>query len=334
MVVVDAQRPEGPIIIKRYDPNAKQGLANASRETISTQMIWRVANAIRPNVPVNFDRVLGASYNTRSALEALLAHTPEFYFCYPGRIESMADSTKIKKGHKHLVWRPDDPHKQGIIQEIKTEIVISEIPNNDVVYEALVLPEKEPEPGFDIEIARRHALIQVALVKIGQQLGFRTWVAQNDKGIVYEDKKLGEMDGVISKLDNERLITAYPEAIRAALLIDCVWFRNAKFMPAVIEIEHSTGVTSGLTRMLGFQQAMPSIQNVRWVIAAPDEDRKKVIQECNRPQFNSLKAQFFPYSAIEELYSLCQRRKLTGVYDDFLNCFMEATLSSIGENNT
>lgn len=291
-------------------------------------MIWRVANAIRENIPINFDRVLGASYNTRSALEALLAHTPEFYFCRPGRIEYIASSTKVKEGHKHLIWMPDKPHKQGLIEEINTGVVISEIPTAEAVYEALVLPKKAPEQGLDFEMARRHAMIQVALVKIGQQLRFRTWVAQNDKGIVYEDKKLGEMPGVIAKLNDERLLSAFPEAVHAALLIDCVWFRNAKFMPAVIEIEHSTGVTSGLTRMKGFQDALPAIQNVRWVIAAPDEDRDKVLRECNRPQFKSLNAQFFPYSAIEELYSLCQRRKLKGVDDDFLDCFMEPTLQA------
>jgi type II restriction enzyme len=333
VIVADIQIPEGPITIKRYDPNSGKGLADASRDTISTQMIWRVANAIRPNIPVNFDRLLGASYNTRSALETLLAYTPEFYFCYPGRIESISASTKIKAGHKHLIWLPNKPHKQGVIEEIKTDIVISEIPNAEAVYESLVLPEKEPEQGFDFEMARRHAMIQVALVKIGQQLGFRTWVAHNDKGIVYENKKLGEMDGVITRLDSERLLSAFPEAVHAARLIDCVWFRNAKFMPAVIEIEHSTGVTSGLTRMQGFQQAIPAIQNVRWVIAAPDEDRDKVIRECNRPQFKSLNAQFFPYSAVEELYSLCQRRKLKGLNDEFLDCFMESTLQTLPNPN-
>jgi type II restriction enzyme len=318
--------PEGQIVIRRYNPNKGEGVNDAKRATISTQLIWRVANAFRANVPVNLDRVLGASYNTRSALEALLAHTPEFYFCYPGRIESVASSNEVKSGHKHLIWMPDKPHKQGTIEEVQTDIVISEIPTAEAVYEALILPEKAPEPGMDIAIARRHAMIQVALVKIGQQLEFRTWVAQNDKGIVYENQKLGEMDGVIAKLTDEKLLSAYPDAVRAALLIDCVWFKNSKLMPAVIEIEHSTGVVSGLTRMQGFQQAIPAYPT-RWIIAAPDEDREKVIRECNRPQFKSLNDQFFPYSAIEELYSLSQRRKIRGVTDEFLDCFIETTIN-------
>jgi len=34
---------------------------------------------------------------------------------------------------------------------------------------------------------------------------------------------------------------------------------------------------------------------------------------------------YFPYSSVEELYSLCQRRKVKGITEDFLDCFMEKT---------
>ena len=44
--------------------------------------IRRVSNAINPGEPFNIDRILGASYNTRSVLETLIALTPEFYYCY------------------------------------------------------------------------------------------------------------------------------------------------------------------------------------------------------------------------------------------------------------
>ena len=215
-----------------------------------------------------------------------------------------------------------------MIEEVKTDIVISEVPTVEAVYEALVLPERDTEHDLDIEVLRRHAQIQIALVKIGQQLGFRTWVAQNDKGITYQNQKLGEMDGVIARLNDVKLLSAFDEAIRAALMIDCIWFQNSKLMPAVIEIEHSTGVTSGLTRMQGFQKALPKFPT-RWVIAAPDEDRGKVFNECSRPQFSSLEAKFFSYSAIEELYSLCERRKVKGVTEEFLDCFMEPCLPAL-----
>jgi type II restriction enzyme len=319
--------PEGPVRIKRWDSSKGGTEATAKVETISSEMIWRVANSFHQNQPINLDRVLGGSYNTRSVLEALLAHTPEFYFCYPGRIENKAGFTSIKHGHKHLIWKPDAPHRLGIKEEIKTEIVISEMPALDAFYDSLVLTDTSTEtPELDIDIQRRHAQIQIALYFIGHQLNFRTWIAQNDKGILYQNKKIGEYEGVISSLKDEKLMSAYSEAIQAALLIDCIWFKNGKLMPAVMEIEQSTGVTSGLSRMKNFKDKFPPFPT-RYVIVAPDEDRDKVIKEANKPQFKDLQTRYFPYSAVEELYALCQRRKIKGISEEFLDCYMEPILN-------
>lgn len=298
--------------------------ANAQIETISTQMIWRIANSFVPDQPINFDRVLGGSYNTRSVLEALLVHTPQFYTCKPGRIENINDTNVIRQGHKHVMWCPDAPHQPGVISSNETSIVISEMPNIDAFYEALTVPDNLLSGTIDIGIQRRHAQIQIALIMIGQQLGYRTWVAQNDRGIIYNNKKIAEMESVVPSLYNERMIASYEGAVRAANLIDCVWFQNSRLMPAVMEIEHTTGITSGLTRMQGLQDALPKRFPTRYVIVAPDEEREKAVREINRPQFRSLQARYFPYSAVEELYALCQRRKIRGVTEEFLDCYMEA----------
>jgi hypothetical protein len=321
--IVNVEKPEGPIWINRWDPSKGQTKKSKKAATISPEMIWRVANAISVGQPFNIDRILGASFNTRSVLETLLALTPQFQYCYPGRIESIAGKAKVKKGHKHLIWTPNKPHRSGITNEIKTEIVISEVPSLEVVYDSLTLPSDFKPTELDVNIQRRHSQIQVALYIIGKQLNFRTWIAQNDKGILYKEKKLGESDGVIVSLKDEKLLVAYEEASRAALLIDCIWFKNGKLMPAVMEVEHSTGVTSGLTRMKNFQDKFIQLRDVRYVIVAPDEDRSKVIKEANKPQFHSLNTRFFSYSAVEELTALCQKRKLRGVTEEFLDCYME-----------
>jgi len=325
--IVSVKIPEGPITIKRYNPYKGDTLKSAKEESISTQMIWRIANAIQEGQPINFDRVLGGSYNTRSVLESLLAHTPEFYYCYPGRIEDINSRTSIKSGHKHLIWIPDMPHALGVLEKIETDIVISEIPSLDVFYDSLVLPKSNSHEKLDIEMSRRHAQIQIALFMIGRQLEFRTWIAQNDKGIIYKDHRLGEMDGVIVSLNEEKLMQAYDKAVSAASFIDCIWFKNAKLMPAVMEIEHTTGVTNGLTRMKNFYDVFPPFPT-RYVIVAPDEDRNKVINEANKEMFKPLEARYFPYSSVEELYALCQRRKLRGVSEEFLDCYMEPTIVS------
>jgi type II restriction enzyme len=193
------------------------------------------------------------------------------------------------------------------------------------MYDSVVLSDPPSKP-LDIEIQRRHAQIQVALLCIGRQLGFQTWIAQNDKGILYQQKRLCEHEGVVSDLRNIRLLESWKEAIQAARLIDCIWFQNCKLMPAVMEVEHSTGVKNGLLRMQKFKDALPRFPS-RWVIVAPDEDRDRVMRESHAPQFSSLEPLFFPYSAVEELYSLCSRRKLQGVTEEFLDSFMEKTVA-------
>ncbi len=314
--------PEGPIYYRRGKDTAD--LLNAKTETISSEMIWRVANAIEPNVPINLDRVLGASYNSRSVLEALLAHTSEFYYCYPGRVESMGNRTTFKAGHKHLLWAPTSPHQIGMIQEIKTDRVISELPTQSVYYESLTSTAFE-SPEIDIAASRRHAQIQIALYFIGLQLGYRTWIAKNDHSIVYENKKILEYKGVVRSLREEGLMNLQQGVVEAASLIDCIWFKNGSLLPAIMEIEHSTGVTSGLTRMQKLQSLIPGIKT-KYVIVAPDEMRSKVKSEANKTIYRELEALFFPYSAVEELYSLCQRRRLKGVTQEFLDCFMEKML--------
>jgi type II restriction enzyme len=316
--------PEGPIAIRRG--KTFSSLVGAKVESISSEMIWRVANAIEPGVPINLDRLLGASYNTRSVLEALLAHTPEFYFCYPGRVESTGGIPKFRKGHKHLVWAPSNPHKNGTIHEIQTDVVISELPSKSVYYEVLNTPTIG-KSGLDIANARRHAQIQIALYHIGNQLGFRTWIAQNDHAISYQNKRIIEHSGVIQSLKDEKLVNNHSEIMDAARLIDCIWFKNGTLLPAVMEVEHSTGVTSGLTRMKKLKDVAPGFPT-RYVIVAPDEIRHKVKKEANQLTFRDLDTRFFPYSAVEELYSLCQRRNPAGISQEFLDCFMEKMLDA------
>lgn len=322
IVIHHVQEPEGPIEYKRYNPEKGQKLIDQKVERMSVPMIWRMANTIFPGVPINVDRALAGSGNNRSVFEGLLAHTPLFYVCKPGRIEQMNAYKKVKPGLKHLIYLPEEPHEKGILGFKEVNMQISEV-TVDVVYKGVGLEAVEPESGMSIEQKRRHAQIQIALVLIGQHLGFRTWVASNDRGIEYEGKRLAEIDTVIDDLTSEQLLSAYPDASRAARLIDCVWFQNGRLMPAVMEIEHSTGVTSGLTRMKGFFDTAPQIRNIRWTIVAPDDDRQKVIEQANREQFREMETKFFPYSAVEELYSLCERRKPQGVTDKFLDCFME-----------
>ena len=150
--------PAGPIQIRRWNPDRQETYVNARTESISSEMIWRVANAVNPGEPVNLDRILGASYNTRSVLETLMALTPEFYYCYPGRIKDIDGRSSIEHGHKHLIWLPNEPHKQGVLEEKQVpNMAVSEIPSKSVTYDNLMLPDTMTVGGdMDIDVVRRH----------------------------------------------------------------------------------------------------------------------------------------------------------------------------------
>lgn len=169
-------QPYGPVTIKRWDPTKGETKNSAEPQSISTAMMNRVANAITSGTPINIDRLLGASYNTRSALETLLCHTPPFYYCYPGRIELIHGKTKIKARHKHVIYLPETPHDKSVLCEKKLEhLEINEIPSKNVVYNALELPAHSPKCGkVDTDENRIHSQIQMAIYEIGCSFSLKT----------------------------------------------------------------------------------------------------------------------------------------------------------------
>ena len=89
-------------------------------------------------------------------------------------------------------------------------MAISEIPMQSVTYDNLILPaHMMSDDKLDIEVVRRHTQIQIALYLIGLQLGYRTWIAQNDKGILFKNKPLLEQPGIISSLRDINIIAAF-----------------------------------------------------------------------------------------------------------------------------
>lgn len=324
--IENVEKPYGPITIKRWDPSKGETYNTAASQTISKEMLFRVSNAVAEGIPVNIDRILGASYNTRSALESLICHTPQFYYCYPGRIENKNGVTKIKAGHKHIIWVPNEPHAPGELSEKRLEhLEVNEIPTKNVIYNALELPAHvvpQSVQGLDAQTARMHLLIQMALYEIGKSLGFSTFIAQNDSGVKYKGVPLMEHSNIVTDLYDQPMVAPFDGAVSAGKLIDAMWF-SKKSIPAVFEVEHSTGVTSGLTRMAGFKECLPAFKDMRYVIVAADDLKDKVTKEINKPQFAELHAFYMPYSAVNELLSLCQSRKLCGITDRFIDTYLE-----------
>lgn len=317
--IIDIEKPEGPITFSRKNT---QGASSTAR--ISKSQLARVAEACsnRPNFPLHIDRLFSAGNNNRSALETLLVHTPHFFICYPERID--AYSGKVRRNLKHLLWRPDQEHALGVKGETVCDEVITEL-EFGLDFGPVHLTAKSLGSEFDsVEAKGMHTRIQIALVEIGKALGFRTWIAKSDRPIVVGNTRLGQWEGVIQSLEEMPIL--YTKRIKeAAQNIDCIWFaEDGNRIPALMEIEHTTGITSGLDRMQTFRALAPAIETT-FTIVAPDNLRNQVVTKANKqPISKELKARFMPYSAVTTLYGLIQRYTLSDLVDHrFIQAFME-----------
>ena len=327
-VIVDSiGGPEGPIYIKRQSTNSAKSWNLIKAESISSQMLQRYVNAVNTKLPVNIDRVLGASYNTRSALEALVAACPNFFICRPQRITAISSSkVTIEPGHKHLIWKPgEQPHALGQVVEVAFNGYVTETPSRDMFFDAIPSEISDSAPKavpLDEGVRRLHSQMQVYLCKVGHNLGLRSWVAIQDHGIQTKSGPLIGFDYVVKDLKTERAINNYPTAIKVARDIDCIWFNGG--MPFAFEVEHTTGVTSGLDRMNTLNQRSPN--RTDYVIVAPDDDRSMVIEKSNSNRYRGMGLWYLSYSSLMEMNDFTSRHPyLCGDQErtNFIKMFME-----------
>lgn len=320
--IVDVQPPEGPILFKRR--NDTTPWERCKTECISGPLLWRVVNALNTGIPIQIDRVVGASYNCRSVLEAIIAACPNFFICRPNRYAIIAGQVSIKKGHKHLLWKPDQKHELPSPTMLDIQGYISEVPSVDVYFDCVEVPDpitKVAAEQVDPEIKRMHSLMQVALCDCATWLNMRPWVAVEDHGIKYHGKSILELPNMVNDLKNENVISNYPKAIKVAKHVDCLWFNGG--LPFAFEVEHSTGVTSGLTRMNALRTQLEFCRT-NYIIVAADEARADVLKKAADPQFEDMPLGFLPYSAVTEFHAFTKRHPNRGnVKKEFVLTFVE-----------
>ncbi len=318
--IIEIRRPEGPILIETDSKGSNVRSGTISREQLAKMAFFCSA---RPDYPLHVDRIFSAGGNTRSALETLLAYTPNFFICFPKRVDIYTG--EILQNLKHIMWCPDQTHSIGQLQEKQYDQLVTEAFDFGVDFGEIRVTQADLA-GTDfntIEAKTTHVQMQIALIEIGNALNFETWIAKNDRSIQVRDTTLGSLKGVIESLD-EISILHKKDMKEKALQIDCIWFAEDRTrIPAVMEIEHSTDVRSGLTRMSKLKETLGDVSPT-FAVVAPDQRRNKVVLEANEKHYRTLKARFMPYSAVRELYSLVKRYSLTDIVDyRFVHAFME-----------
>ena len=145
-------------------------------------------------------------------------------------------------------------------------------------------------PGYPVEI-------QGWLRDLGLALGFRIWVASNDRGRPYANGRLG--DGCLDVLPASIVNCGAEETIR---LIDVLWLENSgDRVAAAFEVEHSTSIYSGIVRMLDLALGLPDHLAGAYFLVAPDDRENAVKAQFARPaisRVSELDLRYLPYSEL------------------------------------
>jgi len=320
--IVDVALPCGPIRAERVGPKVNGRRRTKKEISISANSIATLAAALSRGRPVSVEAVFFGSGSSRSVLESLVVHSPNG-FLVPMAVET-GDGRKrsVVRKVKHTAWLKEVSHPPGVIGRLESGSLVLE---PDVEGELPAAAETETVLPADSSLTR-HAQVQEALILFGSKLGAPVWIARNDHGISGGLGRLGDREGVLKAAELADVpFLRGKEAMDSITHVDCAWLTPDRYMlEAAFEIEHSTGITSGLTRLQRLWFAMPeSIRpRVRWTIVAADSDRDKACQIARREQFRALDAWFLPYSGVEDFRQLCLRRGMKGASCEFLENFM------------
>lgn len=163
-----------------------------------------------------------------------------------------------------------------------------------------------PDGPDAVELPRRrdtrHSEMQFRLAKLGRDMGLKVWIARNDRNVLFDDQRLGD-------LSEDRLPGTLPEEARHRIeLIDVLWLRHDSYV-AAFEVEATTPPLMDLARMGDLIALMPNL-TVPMFIVAPTARRGKVMDELSRPLFkrgHAPLAAHCRYIAFEELADVLDR---------------------------
>lgn len=284
----------------------KLGLCRKHRaKPISQATLELVASALSSMQPISLDAILKGGGNTRSLLEAVVARLPEIHVVYLRPADASGAPVPGSRPHKHIVWLPAVRHASGVVNVLAAAELGRLLPSASFLEAGKQAPcLTRGEKGGRKKKDTVHVEIQAGLADVAHRIGLKSFVAVNDRGRRVNGKPIARHPGVIDSLANAPGFSGNSEAVARGKRIDMIFF-DGDVIRAAIEIEHTTGVTSGLTRMNGLRSVLRGKRVGAWIIVADDSQRDLVIREAMRPDMVRLKAKFMSYSNLQRLFRVC-----------------------------
>jgi hypothetical protein len=137
-----------------------------------------------------------------------------------------------------------------------------------------------------------HEEAEYYLLKLGEELGYSTYTV--DKAKKFNNEVLGEV-ALLKEIPD----FASERDKNSAREIDVIWFNISENPEYCLEVENSTDITKGLTRMFQLQHF-----NVKFVIVAPEDKRSKFEIEMAKSPFRTMRDRycFISYEELIKLY--------------------------------
>ena len=144
----------------------------------------------------------------------------------------------------------------------------------------------------DVELT--HYDLQAKLVLIGSYLGFRTYVAEPDKGrkTVF-GKTLGELCSE-SNVPEGSIPALSKDTVK---YVDVIWFDEEGYPTHAFEVEHTTDITKGLLRLY-------QIHKLKVKMFIVSEQKEKFEKEIKKSPFVKIKEEFLfkNYDELDEFF--------------------------------
>jgi hypothetical protein len=142
-----------------------------------------------------------------------------------------------------------------------------------------------------LTIINSHESAEAVLIMLGNLLGYDTYTP--DAGRTYKEQKLGDIATLkeLPYFTSEKIMDSVQN-------IDVVWLKD-DWPEYFFEVEHTTGVTSGLLRIFQAQKL-----STKFFILGPKDVLKKFEKEVEKAPFKSVrqKYQFRSYEELGDMY--------------------------------
>lgn len=168
---------------------------------------------------------------------------------------------------------------------------------------------------------RNSITVQAKLAEIGEKLGLKIWLPNNDRVRVLEVWKPKNEDTLLQDLP----LVFDETTLKTIRNIDVLWIKRRSIVRA-FEIEDTTSIYSGILRMADLLALQPML-NIKIHIVAPLERREAVFKQITRPVFVLIGehplSEVCSFISYDSVIGLSKEKKLEHMNDSIIDEFSE-----------